>query len=188
MLGTRAGVVVGRCRVLEHAHRRRRGNWNGRSRGRAPGCRRRSGHGWRWLDRSSIRSCGDASCITGQTYCRMLSGPGGNTGSNGPSTVVNYDCPPLNSGCPAHDCSCVTVHQGYQDCSSCRDDGGGGGRQLRQGVKRPRERYEGSATSVLTPARESPTAATAPFVPGYTATAPEWPGTSATSRAAPCSW
>jgi len=64
-------------------------------------------------------NCGDASCTIGETYCRVLSAPGGQTGSNGPSWITNYDCPALNSGCTAHDCSCVTVHQGFYDCSSC---------------------------------------------------------------------
>jgi hypothetical protein len=75
------------------------------------------------LSRSPF-SCGDASCVTGHTYCRVIAAPGGNTGNNNFNTIYNYDCPSLPSSCPAHDCSCVTVNQGFQDCSSCTDDGG----------------------------------------------------------------
>jgi hypothetical protein len=71
-------------------------------------------------------SCGDASCATGQTYCRQLAAPGGYTGSNASNTIYSYDCPALNDGCPAHDCSCVTVNQGFAYCSSCSVLDGGG--------------------------------------------------------------
>ncbi len=64
-------------------------------------------------------NCGDASCVTGETYCRVLSAPGGQTGNNGPTQMVYYDCPPLNGDCPARDCSCVTVNQGVYYCPSC---------------------------------------------------------------------
>jgi hypothetical protein len=63
--------------------------------------------------------CGDASCIAGQAYCRVLAAPGGQNGNNGPTQVLYYDCPPLNGDCPARDCSCVTVNQGVYYCPSC---------------------------------------------------------------------
>jgi hypothetical protein len=63
-------------------------------------------------------SCGDASCTTGSTYCRAVSAPGGQTGSNGTTFVVTYSCPPLNADCAARDCTCVTESQGVYFCPS----------------------------------------------------------------------
>jgi hypothetical protein len=63
--------------------------------------------------------CGDASCVTGQTYCRMLAAPGGQNGNNGPNQMIYYDCLPLNGDCALPDCSCVTVNQGFYSCPTC---------------------------------------------------------------------
>ena len=63
-------------------------------------------------------ACGDASCVTGETYCRQVSAPGGQSGSNGPSEIVSYGCAPLNADCAPRNCTCVTVHQGFYDCAS----------------------------------------------------------------------
>ena len=58
-------------------------------------------------------TCGDATCTTGQTYCRIRSGPFGFP--DGGQLPPSYSCRPL---CSADDCSCVTVNQGDSYCPS----------------------------------------------------------------------
>ena len=58
-------------------------------------------------------TCGDATCVTGQTYCRIRSGPF--TGPDGGELPPTYSCQSL---CSADDCSCVTVNEGDTYCQS----------------------------------------------------------------------
>jgi hypothetical protein len=74
-------------------------------------------------------NCGDASCVAGQTYCRVLSSRGGNTGNGSSNTMYRYDCPPFIDGCPAPDCTCAALNANSVIGTKCEDcsqlDGGG---------------------------------------------------------------
>lgn len=51
-------------------------------------------------------SCGNGTCMTGESYCKYVTGGAGGSGGNGGPAPTTYTCVPFGD-CAAHDCSCV---------------------------------------------------------------------------------
>jgi hypothetical protein len=64
-------------------------------------------------------SCGNATCVIGESYCRHSSGGAGGAGGNGASNPVpaTDECVPF-AGCAPHTCACTS-------CTTCTETAAG---------------------------------------------------------------
>jgi len=68
-------------------------------------------------------TCGDSTCVIGETYCRVIRQQGAPQDAGFPTI---YDCASFKTGCSPLDCSCIFANPGNVYCYACRETETGG--------------------------------------------------------------